>query len=351
MFIYLSLDLLIFGLWLLKIWYIKNINIENISMLIIFFALFLLSGLRGNITTDYSNYIILYNLSESISFENIYELNFNSYPEQGYILLEKITHMIFQDYLGIFLVTSLIIVAFNIQHIKKYSKDPILATMLFLEIGNYYISYNLVRQIIAVSIIMFGSKYLYERHFYKFLAFVVVASFFHKSAFIMIPMYFVLTSKLLHQYTLLNILAILLMIPCITNIVTFIQNYYWGWYGTDGYGMQGYSINNVVLPLFIGIMTLALKYFVQPSKSIAQMEKEGIWLNATFIYLFFVMSGLQIMMLSRFISFFSLYVILLLSNEIYRAKNRLLLSLGIYILLISYGIITKLSLPYIFFWE
>ena len=59
----------------------------------------------------------------------------------------------------------------------------------------YLVFYNMLRQMISVAIILFASRYLYEKKFWKYLFWVIIAGLFHKSAYLMIFLY-LLTYKL-----------------------------------------------------------------------------------------------------------------------------------------------------------
>ncbi len=48
----------------------------------------------------------------------------------------------------------------------------------------YFMTFNIVRQFVAVSIIFFATRYLAQKKYFKFLVFVLIAFLFHKSALI-----------------------------------------------------------------------------------------------------------------------------------------------------------------------
>lgn len=81
---------------------------------------------------------------------------------------------------------------------RKYAPDFLLAIFFYFTIGTYYTTMNGIRQFVATGIILMATKYLFspkKTDFLKYLAFVLVAYFFHTSALILIPIYFVCRRK------------------------------------------------------------------------------------------------------------------------------------------------------------
>lgn len=81
---------------------------------------------------------------------------------------------------------------------RKYSPDFFLTLFFYFVTGTYFSAMNGIRQYIAAGIVILATKYLFSEKkssFIKFLVFVAVASLFHNSALIMIPVYFLCRKK------------------------------------------------------------------------------------------------------------------------------------------------------------
>lgn len=63
--------------------------------------------------------------------------------------------------------------------------------IFFILTGMLFVSFNLVRQIIATVIILYAFTYISKNSFLKYCLFIILASLFHFSAIIFIPFYFI----------------------------------------------------------------------------------------------------------------------------------------------------------------
>ena len=113
----------------------------------------------------------------------------------GYYFLTYVSAKIFPNYhIGLF-IYSMIIQLFLYLGLKKYHRifnTPVWLGMLLYYVTLYNYSLNLLRQSIAIVIIFYGSAYIFEKKYWKFILFLILATLFHSSAFIavvMLPMY------------------------------------------------------------------------------------------------------------------------------------------------------------------
>lgn len=158
-----------------------NTNKMNFFDVIILFFMITVCGLRKNVGTDYGLYKFYYgNLGKGSRFE----IGFKNL-------------MIFCNKIGcsynvfIFIIAAITIILFYLL-IKRYSKKPADSIFYFVTLGYYAFLFNIIRQMLAISISLFGIKYIKEKNFIKYLVVIVIASLFHLSALIMIPVYFLL---------------------------------------------------------------------------------------------------------------------------------------------------------------
>ncbi len=93
---------------------------------------------------------------------------------------------------------------------RKYAPDFTLAVFFYFTTGVYIITMNGIRQFVAAGIVFMATKYLFspkKSDFIKFLIFVIFAYFFHTSAIILIPIYFVCRRKAWSPTTFMIIFA------------------------------------------------------------------------------------------------------------------------------------------------
>lgn len=77
----------------------------------------------------------------------------------------------------------------------KYSIDYFMSAYLFIASASFVWMMGATRQFFAASIVLYGIDLLVERKTFKFLLLVLIASLFHLSALVWIPIYFICTSK------------------------------------------------------------------------------------------------------------------------------------------------------------
>lgn len=359
MFYYLAIDILILilGYFLInRRVYVGKIVIDGNKWFYILTGLVLIffSSFRGDFTPDYSGYVDIYNRFKEVSLVNIVQRPLFSYPEKGYLLFQFFVKKIFNNQLYIFIVSSIIIVTFNLAFFKQDAENDLLAVMLFLEAGLYYSSFNLMRQMLAASIVVIASKFLYEKKFFPYFVIILIASIIHTSAIIMIPFYFICRIKVEKKGIILFPIILALMVTVLPVAISFVGQYYWGWYYKDASTAVGYSWKNVVLPLAISIFAFVI-YLLNRDNYGSDKERKkvinNIWLNASFFYSAFYLLGMQFSLAQRFASFFSTYTLCFFCNQVSRNKYRTYITAGAIIVLIYFGYITKDSFPYYFIWD
>jgi hypothetical protein len=205
-------------------------------------------------------------------------------------------------------------------------------------VGPFYSSFNIVRQILAVSIVFAGSKFLYERKIIKYCLIVVVASFFHKTALVMIPFYFILNSKIKLKNIIVIALGLYLSSLYLNVIIAFVQRKFYSVYVVSAYGMTGFSYKNILFP----VMNLVFCLF-NYKKIDLNSNVNRIWMNAVIFYAFFSVLGLKVQLVQRVSEFFAPYALLLIPLIFSKIKNNALKGIyvtGLIFVLVLYNFIT-----------
>lgn len=116
---------------------------------------------------------------------------FELYPtELGYGYLNVLlSYFTANRYIFIFILT-LIIYSLYYINIKRYASDYRVALLLFFALL-FFFTFTYLRQMIGVGIAGLSLKYVYERKLWKFVACVLLATLFHNSAIILIPIYII----------------------------------------------------------------------------------------------------------------------------------------------------------------
>lgn len=161
----------------------------NIWVIIAMASLILVSGFRHRVGTDYQNYVDIYNLnvkSSSIVFEGEFALS----------IIIKLATYISENPQVFFMITSIIINVMLVIALVKYSENYKMSMYLYITTFTYYSTMNGLRQFIAAMIMFLAFKQLMNRRFIKYLLCVLLATTFHTSALLFIPIYFIVYRRI-----------------------------------------------------------------------------------------------------------------------------------------------------------
>ena len=163
-----------------------------------------------------------------IVYQNDYERMLNNLPplnrfEFGYQLLCKAAATLGITY-GLF--TGIILFICNfilLSFIKKKSNNYYISFIKIIIVSLITLNFEpLMRQFIAITIVICGFRYIENRKFFKYIIFVFLACFFHKTAIITVLFYFFNYKKIKIKYMILFFLIVIFMSYKIIDIVSFI---------------------------------------------------------------------------------------------------------------------------------
>jgi len=145
--------------------------------------------------------------------------------ELGYIVLTEICSTISNSPFFFFLINALLINIFFFWGIYKESCNVPLSILFFFITGTFFDSFNGLRQYIATAIIFCSYKYILEKNKKEFLLTVLLASLFHYSALIMIPIYYISRYRLTMVKTTLLLLSEVIAGSFIYQIITYLLQF------------------------------------------------------------------------------------------------------------------------------
>jgi transmembrane protein EpsG len=161
---------------------------DKSMVLIVISALVLVSGLRRNIGDTY----FYKHIYESNNFTWEYSL---AQREIGFALLQKLLKVFSTDPQILVFVTALITNVLIVLVLYKYSRFFELSIYVYITSGMYIVSMNGIRQYVAAAIIFTATKYLLDGNWKMYMLIILVASTFHQTALILIPIYFIVRRK------------------------------------------------------------------------------------------------------------------------------------------------------------
>lgn len=293
----------------------KKINKKEYSYadFIVLLLLILIAGLRYNIGTDYAMYYGMYFNQDDPNLEKV---------EIGYKVLMDISYKVFQDNFVLFFIFCAILTIIPIYAlIKKYSKYPTESLFYFVTLGFYVLSFNMVRQAIAMAFAFYALKFLFDRKFLRYIIVVIFASLFHMTALIMIPMYWLSNFKF-NTKKLLTILVILLFSgflfnPIFNYVTTVIPQYsMYSSYQEMKAGIGTYIINSIYILLII-IIIINKKRIDEKSEN----DNYNKVINVITFSTFFIILSMQNTLMARLIYYWLMPIVLILPEMIRCVKE------------------------------
>jgi transmembrane protein EpsG len=291
-------------------------------VLIIFATLFLFTGLRPELGGfDYQVYKELYNQTPNLfnfSFDNsliIYDF--------FYIISNSLIKIFTNDFSVYIIIYTFITHIFLFKAIKENSKYFFYS--LFIYFSSYYFWHNftLLRQNAAIIIFWLSIKYVKDNKFKQYIFLILIATFFHKSAILLLFLYpFIkLTRKISikKEIILFSFLTVLKPISYyITNLIFLILSYL-----NIGRGnLEAYlaSSNGGINKLFIIETTLLLLFiFIKRNNSIIRNNRIFITLSLITLLISVWFSNYEAF--ARFLEYYRIYYLVLIPVVFKTIKN------------------------------
>ena len=182
---------------------------SRLYVLLCCLELILLAGLRGyTVGADTAVYLDAIDYYGSLPFiDRLFaSLVFPFDFEVGYFFLTKLCTFLFIGKSGFLFIVAILTYVPVFAAIYKHSSVPYISIVSYFAFGMFSYSLGVFRQMIAISILLCGWKYIVERRFFKYLLVVLLAMLFHSTAVIALCLYVLYGIKWRR--------VILLLIPC-----------------------------------------------------------------------------------------------------------------------------------------
>ncbi|GAB6455717.1 biofilm exopolysaccharide biosynthesis protein EpsG [Bacillus luti] len=185
---------------------LTSIKPNQFLILMAALSLILVSGLRTNIGDTYF-YMHAYNVTE-FNWEHI-----QNNKDKGFYIFQMILKGYTDDPQAMVFITALITNLLIVLTLYKYSRLVEISLYVYITSGMYLVSMNGIRQYLAAAIIFAATKYIFDGNWKMYILIVLIASTFHQSALVLIPLYFLIRRKAWSGITfLLLFLAVLIVI-------------------------------------------------------------------------------------------------------------------------------------------
>lgn len=295
-----------------------------------FLILFLFLSLRYNFGNDYMSYYSIHD-----SFISDVTAGVDNWGSKE-ILFRYLNILVGNYYLLIALISALYLYAVYYLIKKNLDYKQYWMAVLLLLINPYLFLVHLssIRETIAMCFFIFAVNYAVKRQLLRYVVFVLIASGFHSSALILLPLYFFFTPSKIKKRWMVAIyaLVILMLFTPLFGIVLNKVLYYFPQYQyyTDG-GLQN-SIRSTLVTSF---------FFFLVMFNINKLEgKEIIYGKLSLISTIISLLAVKLTMLTRFGMYFEIFLIvaipLIFARMRSKSKKRLLFIIVIVIYALKY---------------
>lgn len=296
-----------------------------IFCILAFLPPFLVAAFRGySVGTDTdSTYLSIYNLVLN---------GYGGVRDKGYALINELSILIFDNYTGVLILTSLLMYACFYKCIFNQSKYPSMSTYLFFATNVYFISMNMIRQSIAISLFTLSIICIKDRKLFKFLLLNILGFFMHSSAIVYLPIYFLLNHKLKVRNVLILVIVFGLFGGVLSNyIIKFLYQFS---YFTDHFAWYFDSMYNTgTLSLFSLLVSLCILVFLLLINKNAREDNDYnilLWLQFISFICLILTSFIPLMQRISWLFSFSLFIYLpRMFDYINNKKLKLLFKIGI----------------------
>lgn len=238
--------------------YRQNRRLKAQYIFAVFLPLSALMAYRSpnmSICVDTFAYMDIFNIAINRSWTEI--LSFDAYKgsEFGYWLLNKTFSLVSKDYLHFQIFISTITCASIGYFIYKHIDNPILGVALYLGLGFYFVSYNISRQMLVVSIFALCLPiYTSRRNIPVAIAFSLLLSTIHTTAllFLLCPL-FLIVPRAIEKFLPFILLIFAFVFKNVLQLSMVVFNKYEAYYDNTSNHEFSMGISAIVYLVFLGI--------------------------------------------------------------------------------------------------
>lgn len=285
-------------------------------------------------------------------FKNISKINILKYDmEKGYLLFNKVANIFTNNERIYLIIVSILIIGMLSNYIYKNSKMIWLSFFLLVTLGYYEMSFNILRQILAMGIMLYSIDSIKERNIKKFLLIYIVGLNFHYTAGIFLILYIIYPLKINIYYNFILILGILSNIIFGKEILNFILKIlpkYYSRYGDKITSGEG----KIYFVFLLGVYVVGLIF-------IKNKEKLRIEYHMLALAILLQSISINFSLFVRTVQYFAISMIILIPNIIKKQKDIKIRYMGIICIILVTFFYFQINLdrnlsriiPYLFYWE
>lgn len=289
---------------------------KKIYLILAFIELQIVSGCRIPSAGDSEYYADLFVEVSSLPLSEA----LNNGLEKGFMLFLYMVSLINSKPQTIIFFSSLLLNSLVLVYIYKKSKLPWFSVVLYVTLMFFFNAMNLMRFVIAYSILLYSNDYIVQRKPIKFLTVLVIASTFHFSSILYGIVYCLYPMKL-NLNNFIKVAAPLTLLSFfilpIFHVLIQINGRYTSYEEAGEFYQSAYA-NILEFGICFCVFLFFIYYRKRHIKDLNSSEKLYLWL--AFLAMVFAFMSIKVMMIVRFVSMFSLIYIVCIANVISEMK-------------------------------
>lgn len=314
-----------------------------------FLILTTIAMLRSNsVGVDTRQYVRNFSNIASLGFLNITKIRY----EIGFSVLCLLLSYISSNSQILIMVTSLIINISIFRFIYKNSDNVVLSVICYIVLNFFFMYMNIMRQALAIAIILWGYDYLQKDRYITFIVIVLLATQFHTSAILAVILLILRICNFDKRFIKITLALSLLGFVFGRNIFLFISKIsprLYAYIGGD-YDVSNYfgALINFMIYVFIFITGMIIIAKEEKSVFIDKKNKNNILIGIMGITCVLSALVMRVSIFNRFVPYFSIFVIIWLPNclnMIKKSKTRLFYSTIIIFTLLTYFVAIMVLRP------
>ena len=282
---------------------------KRLYMILAFVEMQLVSGFRVADDGDTYYYGLYFSEMASMSFHEAITVG----TEIGYYFLCFILSRFSSNPQTIIFFTAAIVNFLILRYIYKKSDSVWLSVIVYITFMYFFSSINLIRNSLAYTILLYSNDYVLKRKFTKFSLIVLLATSFHFSALFYFPVYFLYYFKLNKRNLLMISAGAWVLMKMLTPLLTMLTAIHprWNDYVENEFYQSAFA-NILIFLVQLALFMLAIK---RETASISKLSGENkLYMMLLFISVIMAFCAIDVMMISRFVTIFSIISIVYIPN-------------------------------------
>ena len=273
-----------------------------------------------------------------------------------YYLTKLFTYICTDFHVYVFVVSSLVLGSFAV-FVYRHSDYTVFTYIIYYALGYYSVGFQMMRHVMALSVLLFAYDYLLDRKLIRFLAVVLFASCFHSSALIFLIAYPLSKMKINYKQW-IGVAGIIIMAMFAKSRIVMLVNMIIE--GMDRYSVYSMTRSQLSMTGAFILLCIYAVSFVFSYPKYKEDEKLTLYLNMSVISIVFMSMVVVVGEFHRISMFFGVYNTVLLPRawteyKISGKNLKYVYLLGICMILIAYYLFVGLDnfdlMGYRFFWS